>query len=164
MSSGKTILSTQHLKQIESCLTFLRRETKALRVLLADVSGHLIEEQGVDGRIDASVLSALAAGEMAASRELARLVGQEARFKLLLHEGDGRSVYLSEVDEETLLITVCDNNTPIGLLRFYIRETVNRLRPILHEARQQQGGVEITETDLAASLDQLLIAGPNLNF
>lgn len=164
MSSGKTILSIQHLKQIESCLTFLRRETKALRVLLADVSGHLIEEQGVDGRIDASVLSALAAGEMAASRELARLVGQEARFKLLLHEGDGRSVYLSEVDEETLLITVCDNNTPIGLLRFYIRETVNRLRPILHEARQQQGGVEITETDLAASLDQLLIAGPNLNF
>lgn len=146
-------LSAHQLRQIDACLTQLRREVKALLVLLADISGQLIEEQGVDGHINAAVLSALTAGEMAATREMARLVGQQARFKMMLHEGDTRTVYLSDVDEEMILITVCDNSTPIGLLRFHLREAVARLQQILQESRAQE--VE-REDNLAASLDQLI--------
>lgn len=146
-------LSAHHLQQIDVYLTRLRREVKALLVLLADISGQLIEEQGVNGNINAAALSALAAGEMAATREMARLVGQQARFKMMMHEGDNRTVYLSDVDEEMLLVTVCDNSTPIGLLRFHLRETVAQLRYILREARAEEGK---EEGDLAASLEQLL--------
>lgn len=144
--------SARHLEQIHQCLTSLRWETEARCVLLADITGQLIEEQGVSKELNTAVLSALAAGEMAASREMARLVGQRARFKMLLHEGDDQSVYLSDVGEEMLLVIVVQNSTPIGMVRLFIRRAVDELNRIIREVRESPADSE----DLAASFDQLL--------
>lgn len=144
--------SARHLEQIHQLLTTMRWETEARCVLLADITGQLIEEQGVSKELNTAVLSALAAGEMAASREMARMVGQKARFKMLLHEGDEQSVYLSDVGEEMLLVLVVHNSTPIGMVRLFIRKTVDELNKIIREAREKPASSE----DLAASFDQLL--------
>lgn len=155
MSLPKGIsFSAQHLEEIHDCLTRLRWETEARCVLLADITGQLIEEQGVSKEMNTAVLSALAAGEMAASREMARLVGQKARFKMLLHEGDDQSVYLSDVCEEMLLVIVVHNSAPIGMVRLFIRQTVEKLQDIIRRAREAPTGSD----DLAASFDRLLTA------
>lgn len=151
--------SARHLEQIHECLTNLRWETEARCVLLADITGQLIEEQGISAEMNTAVLSALAAGEMAATKELARLVGQQARFKLVLHEGDDRSVYLSDVGEEMLLVTVFDHSTPIGMVRLFTREAVETLKRIIEEARTAETA---DEDDLAASFEQLLAADLDL--
>jgi predicted regulator of Ras-like GTPase activity (Roadblock/LC7/MglB family) len=129
--------SDRQLEEISSLLSHMRWETEACCVLLADITGQLVESQGMVGRINTEVLSALAAGELSATKEMARLVGEEPRFKLLVHEGAHQSVYLSDVDGELILITVFNNTTPIGMVRLATRRTVEQLKAIARESRSQ---------------------------
>jgi predicted regulator of Ras-like GTPase activity (Roadblock/LC7/MglB family) len=123
--------------------------------MLADITGHLIEEQGNGNNLfNTAALSALAAGELAATKEMARLVGEEARFKLLLHEGVEQSVYLSDVSGEMILVTVFDNTTPIGMIRLWTRNVVEELTTILEQAKVQQSTKRRTLID--ESFEQLL--------
>jgi len=145
--------SVRQLEEINVCLTNLRWETEARCVLLADITGQLIEEQGISGQMNTAVLSALAAGQLAATKEMARLVGEQARFKLLLHEGERQSVYLSDVGEEMLLVTVFENSTPIGMVRLFTRTTVEQLKEIAQEARAEE---EEAEDDFTVDFGQLL--------
>ncbi len=123
-------LSMEQLDQIDRCLDEMLWETEAHCILLADISGQLISEKGTTQGMNTAVLSALAAGELAATNELARLVGEPARFKLLLHEGERQGVYLSDVGEEMILVAVFDISTAIGMVRLYIRKIVKDLLAI----------------------------------
>ncbi len=123
----------EQLEQIETILHQLFWDTEAQSILLADITGQLISVLG-ESTINTSVLSALAAGNLAATKEMARLVGEPARFKLLLHEGERRSVYLSDVDGELVLVTVFGRHTPIGLVRLSTQVAIQRLRPVVIEA------------------------------
>ncbi|MEN8241486.1 MAG: roadblock/LC7 domain-containing protein [Chloroflexota bacterium] len=125
--------SNKQLGQVEEVLQQLSWDTEAESILLADISGHLISVQG-ESDINTAVISALAAGNLAATKELARLVGEPARFKLLLHEGEQRSVYLSDVDEELLLIILFGKETPIGLVRLSTRLAIEKLLEVVKEA------------------------------
>ncbi|MBN1318529.1 MAG: roadblock/LC7 domain-containing protein [Anaerolineales bacterium] len=147
LPQGLDFTSTQ-LEQIEDFLHQLSWETEAQCVLLADVTGQLIS---VIGKVDmnTAVLSALAAGNLAATKEMARLVGEPARFKLLLHEGEKRSVYLSDVGAELVLITVFDNRIPIGLVRLATQQTVQQLEQVVEETRSNNSELP---GDLADSL------------
>jgi predicted regulator of Ras-like GTPase activity (Roadblock/LC7/MglB family) len=123
-------LSIKQLDEIGNCLTALHWETSARCVILADVTGQVIEAQGSVSQVNTAVLSALAAGELAATREMAHLVGEEACFKLLLHEGQRQSVYLSDVGEEMILVTVFASSTPIGMVRLFTKDAVDKLKHI----------------------------------
>jgi len=124
-------LSIEQAEAIDTCLQTMARESEARYIILADISGQLIAEHGQGESLNTQVLSALAAGELAATHELARLVGEEARFKLLLHEGRERSVYLSDLGEQLILLIVFDNDTPIGLVRTVLKHALEELEPIL---------------------------------
>lgn len=113
-----------------------------------------IEENGSNGHLDSATLSALAAGEMSAARELARRVGGETRPRAVLLEGNHRSIYFSEVDEETFLLVVCDGNTSLGLLRLRIRESVSALKSVFQEAHIEEG------ERLELNLDRLICTEP----
>jgi predicted regulator of Ras-like GTPase activity (Roadblock/LC7/MglB family) len=123
-------LSEQQLEDIDRCLEHLLWETDARCVLLADITGQLISGLGDTEQMNTAVLSALAAGELAATKEMAGLVGEQARFRMVLHEGDRSSVYLSEVGHEMLLITVFETQTPIGMVRLFTKEVVTDLADI----------------------------------
>ena len=131
MLPRKIDLSTGQMEAIDKCLERLHWEAETKCVLLADITGQLISERGLIGRMNTAVLSALAAGEMAATKEMASLVGEEARFRMVLHEGWRNSVYLSEVGEEMLLITIFNNNTPIGMVRLFTKEVVSELAGVI---------------------------------
>ncbi|MGC9400481.1 MAG: roadblock/LC7 domain-containing protein [Anaerolineae bacterium] len=89
------ILSVAQAEAIDACLEHMAYESEASCIILADITGQLISERGKTYNINTQVLSALAAGELSATQEMARLVGEKARFNLLLHEGEDHSVYLS---------------------------------------------------------------------
>lgn len=124
-------LSIEQAEAIDTCLERMAYESEASSIILADVTGQLISERGKTTGINTQVLSALAAGELSATQEMARLVGEKARFNLLLHEGEERSVYLSPVGHKMLLIIVFDGRTPIGLVRIILKNAVEELGPIL---------------------------------
>lgn len=124
-------LSVEQAEAIDACLERMAYESEASCIILADVTGQLISERGKTVGMNTQVLSALAAGELSATQEMARLVGERARFSLLLHEGEERSVYLSPVGMKMLLIVVFDGRTPIGLVRIILKNAVEELGPIL---------------------------------
>ena len=133
-------LSIEQAEAIDACLERMAYESEASSIILADVTGQLISERGRTTGINTQVLSALAAGELSATQEMARLVGEKARFNLLLHEGEERSVYLSPVGHKMLLIIVFDGRTPIGLVRIILKNAVEELGPILEQRAERASG------------------------
>ena len=134
LPDGGVSLSVEQAEAIDRCLDKIAYESEARCIILADMTGRLIGERGQTCSMNTQVLSALAAGELVATYELARLVGEPARFKLLLHEGEQHSVYLSDIGEQLILIIVFDNDTPIGLVRMVLREVVEELTPLLRSS------------------------------
>lgn len=153
-------LTQDQADEIDAHLERMAYESEARCIILADMTGRLISEQGQAHEMNTQVLSALAAGELAATNEMARLVGEEARFKLLLHEGERRSVYLSDIGGQMLLIIVFDKDTPIGLVRMILKNAVRDLQPIIAQARQADSTAmnEALGSDFAQLLEDELNA------
>jgi predicted regulator of Ras-like GTPase activity (Roadblock/LC7/MglB family) len=155
-------LSTRQLHSIADCLHRIRREGQAHFVLLADITGQLIEIEGDSGTIDPPVLAALAAGEVSATREIARLMNEVPGFKMILHEGRQQNIYLSEVDEELVLAVLFNKKIPIGMVRLMTQMTVDQLHQILAEPVDEADVIWSTRASemeferlLASELDML---------
>ncbi|MBO9369966.1 MAG: roadblock/LC7 domain-containing protein [Chloroflexi bacterium] len=142
------ILSVEQAEAIDRCMDRIAENSGARCIILADVTGRLIAERGQTQGMNTQVLSALAAGELVATHELARLVGERARFKMLLNEGESQNVYLSDVGEQLILIIVFDTETPIGIVRLVLKRAVEELTPIL-----MQSSPTSTETPINEALD-----------
>lgn len=119
--------------EIDKILYHLFWETEAQSVMLSDITGQLVSVLG-ESNINTVPLSVLAAGNLATTKEIARLIGEPANFKLMLHEGDTRSVYLSDVGDDLFLIAVFGKSTPIGLVRLSTQNTVRKLLKIVEAA------------------------------
>jgi predicted regulator of Ras-like GTPase activity (Roadblock/LC7/MglB family) len=102
-------------------------------VLLADVSGQLVGETGKDAGLDTPALAAVTAGNLAATAEVARQMGEVAPFSYLFHEGQKRSIYISAVGETLLLVIIFDELSQIGLIRIFARLAVNELLDVAAE-------------------------------
>lgn len=115
------------LMKLEACLERLLHGSGALSVLLADMSGHLINEKGSNEELDTVSLAALAAANMAATREMARQIGETASFSDLLYRGQRRHIYVSAVGQTLLLIIIFDETTRFGEVRIFSELAVGEL-------------------------------------
>ena len=83
------------LKQI---LSQLVERSGALTTLLITKDGVSIEESGDTSYLNTSAMAALIAGMFSATREVARLVGEE-QFSILLQQGENRHIHISLVHD-----------------------------------------------------------------
>lgn len=119
--------------RIDDCLERLLDRSRAVCVLLADTSGQLIGETGKGAELDTPALAAVTAGNMAATAEVARQMGEVAPFSYLFHEGQKRSIYISAVGETLLLVIIFDELSQVGLVRIFARLAVNELLDVAAE-------------------------------
>jgi len=131
--SRQVILNGSQYDGITKVLGELATKTKASAILFADMSGQLISQRGNTENMNTTVLSALAASDFAATSEMAKLVGEEAKFKLLFHEGEKRNVYLSNVGDNFFLVVVFDVSVTLGLIRIYTKKAIEDLGTILDD-------------------------------
>lgn len=100
------------------------------------------------------------AGSFAATREMARLLGEE-EFSTLYHQGQRDSIQVSLVGDRALFAVVFDERTNLGMVRYYASETTRRLDVVLTEVanRPEGEGEEKLASDFSksatAALDQL---------
>ncbi len=160
MTHAHLTLSMRQLHEIDICLQQIRLEGRANFVLLADITGQLIEVEGNSGTMDPSVLAALAAGESAATHEIARLMDEAPGFKLILHEGRQQNIYLSEIDEELVLAAIFSKRVPIGMVRLITQMTVDKLHDILKQPKDEGDIVWSSQTS-AADFEQWLAGDLN---
>ncbi|MCB0281194.1 MAG: roadblock/LC7 domain-containing protein [Calditrichae bacterium] len=155
--SRQVILNGKQYDGITKVLTELATKTKASAILFADMSGQLISQRGNTENMNTTVLSALAASDFAATSEMAKLVGEEAKFKLLFHEGEKRNVYLSNVGDNFFLVVVFDVSVTLGLIRIYTKKAIEDLSAILDdESGNQPDDEKIIDSDFSSLLGDAL--------
>ena len=113
--------------------------------ILIDKDGHLVTKAGATEELDLQTISALVAGSFAATREMAKLLGED-EFSVLFHQGKKDSIQLSLIGERTLLATIFDERTTIGMVRLYAKEATTKLVGIFREIDNRvEEGPEMAE-------------------
>ena len=144
--------------RIDKLLAEFLRLSGAKCALLIDKEGHLVTKRGELRTIDIDTISALVAGSFAATKEMARLLGED-EFTAMFHQGERDNIQLSLVGDRTLLTILFDDRTTVGMVRLYAGETAKKLADIYHDAMNRTdvdpGLGEEYGTDAKKTLDKL---------
>ncbi len=119
--------------------------------ILIDKAGHLVAQVGSVSDINLETISALVAGSFAATRELARQLGEEA-FPVLFHQGKEINIQLMLVDP-TIVVTIFDDRTTTGMVRLYAKQATNKLSDLLKKM-ERRPKVERKKPDRRQEFDQ----------
>ncbi len=136
----------EDIERIDRLLAEFLRLSGAKCALLIDKEGHLVTRRGEVRTIDMDTISALVAGSFAATKEMARLLGEE-EFTALYHQGTRDNIQLSLVGDRTLLTILFDDRTTVGMVRLYANETAKKLSEFFKEAEGR------TQPDIDLSAD-----------
>jgi predicted regulator of Ras-like GTPase activity (Roadblock/LC7/MglB family) len=120
--------------KIQGLLERLLADAGCAAVLLIARGGESLAAAGAARALDMVSVAALAAGGFSSTAPLAQLLG-EREFSAVIHEGVGQSLHVSAVDDTTILITVFDERTTLGMVRVFAHEAVRKLAAVLDEAR-----------------------------
>ena len=141
MPTSDLILHEDDYLAIRDLIQRLRTEANARVVCLVDRNGQQIA--GV-GDLEAS----LAAGNVAATDSLARLIG-EKDFTALYHEGEKDNLHLSVVGGKIILVVIFDMRSSLGLVRLRVKKYSGELAAALE--RMQQRSSKARSGRMAAS-------------
>ena len=134
MKLRNTVIQQQDATRIREILTRFLGESGAGAALLIDRSGQLLAMDGVSQALDAVSISALAAAAFSSTAAMAHLLG-EPEFSVLFHEGTKRSIHVSTVDDEAILLAIFDERTTVGMVRLFAGEASRAVGGVLGEAR-----------------------------
>jgi predicted regulator of Ras-like GTPase activity (Roadblock/LC7/MglB family) len=129
-------LTKEDVASLDSLLLDYLQKSEGSLVLVIDKGGTVIAQQGNAKSIDVTIIAALAAGSFAATKELARRIG-ENEFSALYHQGKSKHIFMSSLDEYTIIITVFGENTTVGLVRFYTVNVTTQLATLLKSLRSR---------------------------
>lgn len=132
LREDRLVFYTRDVERLDGELDGFLELSGAKSAFLIDREGHLVTRRGESRSESADSLAALIAGSFAATKEMARILGEE-EFTTLSHQGTHQSIQLTLVGSRTLLGIVWDERTNLGLVRFYAQETGTRLAELFED-------------------------------
>ena len=87
---------------------------------------------------------------------MAKLVGEDAKFKLLFHEGEKRNVYLSNVGDNFFLVVVFDVSVTLGLVRIYTKKAIQNLLGVFEDSDSGEDVGKVMDQDFSSMLGDML--------
>lgn len=126
MPTSELVLYDEEFQAIKSIITKLKDDANSKIVFLIDRNGQQIAAAGELGDIDTTSLSSLAAGNVAATDGLARLLGEE-EFNILFHEGKKDNLHISIVSKRVILVIIFDERSSLGLVRLRVKKATREL-------------------------------------
>lgn len=145
----------QQFQQLRLILGKLRLESFSRVVFLVDKNGQQIATHGDVGDLDTTSLASLAAGNVAATGGMARLIG-EKEFPTLSHEGERESIHICIIGR-VLLVVVFDERSSLGLVKLRVKQASRDLSNLFDELerlnaarreREEALFAEITDDDI----------------
>jgi len=149
LKNDRLVFYRDVIERINKVLEIFLARSKSKCAILIDKEGHLITMHGENQVRDMDTVCTLLAGTFAATREWARLLGEQ-EFSGLFHEGKQDSIQVVLVEDRTLLAVVFDQReTQLGLVRLMSTEVVKKLAQIFEEAmaRDDPGDEEFPDID-----------------
>ena len=123
-------LTIENVASLDGVLGDFLRQAEAELTVVVDRGGNVISQFGDTAVMDVTIIAALAAGSFAATKELARRIG-EVEFNALYHQGNGSHIFMNSVDDDAIMITVFGRRTTVGLVRFYSATTATAVSELL---------------------------------
>jgi len=136
MSTPDLVLHEEEYQKIHQAITRLRSDCNAKVVFVVDKNGQQIAGSGELEAIDTTALASLAAGNVAATDSLARLIG-EKEFSILFHEGERDNLHISVVGGRVILVVIFDERSSLGLVRLKVKRGSADLAVLLDEVMQK---------------------------
>jgi predicted regulator of Ras-like GTPase activity (Roadblock/LC7/MglB family) len=136
LRESRLVFYADLVRDVNRLLREFLKLSNAKCALLIDKEGHLVTRQGVTRDIDMDTISALVAGSFAATKEMARVLGED-EFSVLFHQGKTDNIQLSLVGDRTLLTVIFDEQTTVGMVRLYAAETTKRLQELFERQESE---------------------------
>lgn len=137
LRQDRLVFYTEDVENIDRVLEEFLALSNAKCAMLIDRDGHLVTRKGENAQFNADSIAALVAGSFAATKEMARLLG-EGEFRVLYHQGSrNQHIQISLVGERTLFTILFDDRTTLGMVRFYATETSTKLDEVFTRARER---------------------------
>src|SRR5713101_6522733 len=134
MADTPILLREKQYHQIKAVLARLRLDSAAKVVFLVDKDGQEIASLGEVGNLDTTSLASLAAGNVAATGGMAKLIGEE-EFPTLSHEGERDSIHISVIGR-VLLLVVFDDRSSLGLVKLRSKQVSQELAQAFAEVER----------------------------
>src|SRR4030095_14556775 len=131
MSQSPFILQEQQFLRLKNVLERVRIECAARVVFLVDRDGQTIAFHGDIGDMDTTSFSSLAAGNVAATTSMAKLIGENV-FPAVVHEGEHESIFISVISR-SLLVVVFDERSTLGLVKLRTKKASHEIASILED-------------------------------
>lgn len=115
MAETPVVIHENQFHKLKTVLARLCVECAARAVFLVDRDGQPVAYHGDIGDMDTTSFSSLAAGNVAATSSMAKLIGEDV-FPAVVHEGERESIFISVIGR-SLLVVVFDERSTLGLVK-----------------------------------------------
>lgn len=150
MAQSPFILQEQQFQKLKTVLARLCVECAARVVFLVDRDGQTIAFHGDIGDMDTTSFSSLAAGNVAATSSMAKLIGEDV-FPAVFHEGERESIFISVIGR-SLLVTVFDERSTVGLVKIRTKRASFEVAAILEEAVKSAAAFNVNSPSVFAEI------------
>jgi predicted regulator of Ras-like GTPase activity (Roadblock/LC7/MglB family) len=137
LRSTRLVFYKEDIERIAKTLNTFLKNANARCVLLVDKDGHLVTKEGESSTYDMDTISALVAGSFAATKQMAKLLGEE-EFSIMFHQGKKDNIQLSLVGERTILAVIFDDKTTLGMVRLYASQVSSKLAELFSEIGERK--------------------------
>lgn len=121
MNGRDLVLHEEEFTKLTRLAERLLHESNSRFISLIDRNGQPIAWAGDLADVDKTALASLAAGNVAATEGLARMIG-ERQFCSMYHEGDRDHIHISAVGDVGVLLVAFDERSSLGLVRLRVRQ------------------------------------------
>lgn len=144
------IIQEHQFLRLKSVISLLSVECAARVVFLVDRDGQTIAFHGEIGDMDTTSFSSLAAGNVAATSSMAKLIGEDV-FPSVVHEGERESIFISVIGR-SLLVVVFDERSTIGLVKIRAKKASHEVAGILDEAVRESAVYSASKNSVFAEI------------
>ena len=138
-------LLEEDIQRLDDVLRGFLDRTDATTALIVDKGGFLLTHQGDARQFDLTTISALASGAYMANQTIANLI-HETNFDSVYQAGAQYSMFVTNVNEECLLLVIFKASVGVGVVKYYVNAVRKSIARQLQTARERDpdGGLDLS--------------------
>jgi predicted regulator of Ras-like GTPase activity (Roadblock/LC7/MglB family) len=143
-------LIEEDIQKMDETLRAFVAGTDTTAALVIDKGGFLITHYGDAGEFDFTTVAALASGAFMANQTIAGLV-KETNFNSIYQQGENFSIYVTNVDEHSLLVVIFKSQAGVGVVKYFAASAVKNLARQLKVAKERSpdAGMDLSMLNVA---------------
>jgi len=145
---------------VKDILKDLTGATKSEIAFITDSEGHCIASTGDMEDSYLNSISSLIAGSIAAVNSIAQMLNME-NFTSILTESNDKNLYVTSINNRTMLIIIFEKDSNLGLVRFRVKNSTKALEDVFvkidekAKANVSSGSESLFEGVTDADIDEI---------